>query len=368
MFLRFGGGNGHGGGMKNTLVATHYPNLYQSRESGIFYARIDVRRRTVRKSLKTRTLTEALARLSAFLEDQGREELPVEAVSWFLAVDMYVQRQEMRPNLKPAALESVRFFAGRARRLIEHDMKADSITEQACRAWWKKEALSVAARTANGTLNVVKNVFDMLVEAGSVKSNPAARLERMKVRRGKLHVPGKEDLRRILEEVKRGPVLGKWQKKGVYPEAADMIAFLAYSGLRIEEARRLVWGDIGRESISVPDIKHATSRRTLYINAALGEVIERIRRLREGVNPDAPVFSIKSPRRALNNACARLGLGHVRVHDLRHFFATSCIEAGIDIPTVARWLGHRDGGALAMRVYGHLRDEHSREAARRLVF
>ena len=40
-------------------------------------------------------------------------------------------------------------------------------------------------------------------------------------------------------------------------------------------------------------------------------------------------------------------------HDLRHFFATTCIESGVDIPTVSRWLGHKDGGALAMRLYGH---------------
>ncbi|MHB8523566.1 MAG: hypothetical protein ACYDH9_22810 [Limisphaerales bacterium] len=43
----------------------------------------------------------------------------------------------------------------------------------------------------------------------------------------------------------------------------------------------------------------------------------------------------------------------------RHFFATTCIESGVDIPTISRWLGHSDGGALAMRVYGHLRQEHS---------
>jgi hypothetical protein len=29
-------------------------------------------------------------------------------------------------------------------------------------------------------------------------------------------------------------------------------------------------------------------------------------------------------------------------------FATRCIESGVDIPTVSRWLGHKDGGALAM--------------------
>lgn len=355
-------------GMKNTLVATDYPNLYKSKESEIFYARIDRGRKTVKKSLKTRVLTEALSRLAGFLAEQGRDELPVESVSWYLAVDMYVQRQEMRPNLKPAAVESIKFFAGRAKKLVVRDMAAEAITEQICRVWWKKDALSVSARTANGTLAIVKNVFSMLQDAGCLKNNPAAKLERMTLRSGKLHVPGKEDFRRIIEEVKKAPILRKWQKKGLYSEAADMISFLAYSGLRIEEARRLVWGDIGKESISVPDIKHATSRRTLYINASLAEVIESLRRERRGNSPDDSVFAIENPRKALTNACIRLGLPHVRIHDLRHFFATSCIEAGIDIPTVAKWLGHRDGGALAMKVYGHLRDEHSKEAAKKLVF
>jgi hypothetical protein len=40
----------------------------------------------------------------------------------------------------------------------------------------------------------------------------------------------------------------------------------------------------------------------------------------------------------------------------------------VDIPTVSRWLGHRDGGALAMRVYGHLRDQHSSEMAQKVTF
>jgi integrase len=55
-------------------------------------------------------------------------------------------------------------------------------------------------------------------------------------------------------------------------------------------------------------------------------------------------------------------------HDLRHLFATRCIESGVDVPTVSRWLGHKDGGALAMRVYGHLRDAHSNEMAKLVSF
>jgi len=55
-------------------------------------------------------------------------------------------------------------------------------------------------------------------------------------------------------------------------------------------------------------------------------------------------------------------------HDLRHLFATRCIESGVDIRTVSRWLGHQDGGALCMRTYGHLRDEHSQVQALKVAF
>ena len=63
-----------------------------------------------------------------------------------------------------------------------------------------------------------------------------------------------------------------------------------------------------------------------------------------------------------------LGIARFTHHDLRHLFATTCIEAGVDIPTVSRWLGHKDGGALAMKVYGHLRDQHSANMAQRVSF
>ncbi|MFA5263189.1 MAG: tyrosine-type recombinase/integrase, partial [Opitutaceae bacterium] len=70
----------------------------------------------------------------------------------------------------------------------------------------------------------------------------------------------------------------------------------------------------------------------------------------------------------ITTACRRLSYPRFSHHDFRHFFATTCIESGVDIPTVSRWLGHKDGGALAMRVYGHLRQEHSFAAIRKVIF
>jgi len=72
--------------------------------------------------------------------------------------------------------------------------------------------------------------------------------------------------------------------------------------------------------------------------------------------------------KALESACKKVGAKRLTHHDLRHLFATRCIEAGVDIPTVSRWLGHKDGGALAMKTYGHLRDEHSQAIAAKVTF
>jgi integrase len=67
--------------------------------------------------------------------------------------------------------------------------------------------------------------------------------------------------------------------------------------------------------------------------------------------------------REQDGALKILGTKRITHHDLRRLFATRCIESGMDIPNVSRWLGHKDGGALATKTYGHLRNEHSQQVA-----
>lgn len=84
--------------------------------------------------------------------------------------------------------------------------------------------------------------------------------------------------------------------------------------------------------------------------------------------PEYPVLRVRASQKAMDAAAAKSRITRITHHDLRHLFATACIEAGVDIPTVSRWLGHRDGGALAMRTGGHLRDEHSTAQAQKVSF
>ncbi len=80
--------------------------------------------------------------------------------------------------------------------------------------------------------------------------------------------------------------------------------------------------------------------------------------------PPLPLFRLRRNRGIAMNDLI-FAFARIVHHDLRHLFATTCIEAGVDIPTVSRRLGHKDGGALTMKTYGHLRDEHSTAAAKK---
>jgi hypothetical protein len=51
------------------------------------------------------------------------------------------------------------------------------------------------------------------------------------------------------------------------------------------------------------------------------------------------VLAVTECQKAIDAACAKLGIKRAVHHDLRHLFATACFESGIDIPTVAKWLG-----------------------------
>ena len=79
-------------------------------------------------------------------------------------------------------------------------------------------------------------------------------------------------------------------------------------------------------------------------------------------------MKVRECQKAMDRAAKVVGMPRITHHDLRHLFATRCIESGVDIPTVSRWLGHKDGGALAMKVYGHLRDQHSTAMAQKVTF
>ena len=76
----------------------------------------------------------------------------------------------------------------------------------------------------------------------------------------------------------------------------------------------------------------------------------------------------KSFRETLKLARAETRTLKFGFHDCRHFFISMSVMSGIDFMTIAKWVGHQDGGILIGKVYGHLSNEHAQRQAQRLNF
>jgi len=154
-------------------------------------------------------------------------------------------------------------------------------------------------------------------------------------------------------------------------ESGDFAEFMAYSGARVEEAASWVWEDERDNSVFIQGTKTESSKnREVPKIPAMVALLKRMkeRRLAEGRKVTGRAFTVTQCTEALTTACKLAGVQRWTHHTLRHLFATRCIESGVDVPTVSRWLGHSDGGALAMLTYGHLRKEHSEAQAAKVSF
>src|SRR5689334_1898498 len=144
-------------------------------------------------------------------------------------------------------------------------------------------------------------------------------------------------------------------------DCADLVRFLAYSGMRKTEAANVLWSDcdLDKGQIRVRITKNGEPR-TIPVIAEMKALLLRLRSECPELKPEDPVMLVNECEESMTRAARKVpGMARITHHDLRHLFATRCVESGVDIPTVSRWLGRKDGGTLAMRVYGQLRDEHS---------
>ena len=59
-------------------------------------------------------------------------------------------------------------------------------------------------------------------------------------------------------------------------------------------------------------------------------------------------------------------LPEVAYHHMRDLFISKCVMAGVNYMTIASWVGHKDGGVLIGKVYGHLSQDHKADTAKNL--
>lgn len=391
--------------------ANDVSGLVRNRESGRYYSRFQLNGKRTMKALKTDVFSVAkLKHLDILKEAEQRRQTGYKAEAGVATVGDLLKLAEEAHGANTELTEKTKQnFKIDLARLKRHwiecfgsdisAMKPEKVTGELVetfanylhtRAQWRRHNSRGVRRgyravAVNKTIEALHRVFRFAKTRGFIfavpfelESDLAEGGIRKRESKKKIAFPTREKIRAVFAAMRtiRDDLPENHADLRPYlvrraQESGDLAEFMAYSGARLREATSWVWEDERENVLVLRGTKTEKSRnREVPKIAAMRDLLTRMkaRRLAEGRPMTGRAFSIEQCREALATACKRVGVDRWTHHTLRHLFATSCIEAGVDIPTVSRWLGHADGGTLAMQTYGHLRQEHSLAQAAKVRF
>jgi integrase len=236
---------------------------------------------------------------------------------------------------------------------------------------------------ANRAVSLVSAIWNWAARRDEVlfAENPARGLERNR-ERGKERFLTAEEMRRLGDALRTAETEGlPWnvdetkpkskhaakpcnRRTLVDPFAAAAIRLLVFTGARLREILHAEWSqvDFERGLIHLSDSK--AGRRPVYLSAAALSILSSLPRLSDnsyvipGRRSGAHRADLKGPWAAVSRTA---GLQDVRLHDLRHSFASIGAGASLGLPIIGRLLGHSQPTTTAR--YAHLDVDPMRRAA-----
>ena len=224
---------------------------------------------------------------------------------------------------------------------------------------WFDEYSCTAPGGANEALGLLCRILNHAIVCGHLRTNPARGIKRNP--RPKLtRFLSRGEIRRLHRELDR--------YAGARPSRArqaDIIRLLLLTGCRKSEIRTLRWRDVDGDTLNLADAK--TGPRRVFLNAPARAIVERQPRSGSAlvfpspINPGRPLCSDLPLWYSVRREA---GVEDVRIHDLRHTFASHAVLQGVPLPVVSRMLGHKHP-SMTLR-YAHVGDRETEAAAERI--
>jgi integrase len=343
------------------------PYLYRT-EAGMYYGKIKREGKIHKQSLKTEDLQTAKRKLKDFIGEIESKTVESPDITFDEAIKLWLESlYDLKPNSKARRVTSLNAitpaFKGR---------KLRTITKQELVEWAAGRAKEVTARTFNIDRETLRLLFRYAKDTLHVVSdNHAQGLAKRKSKKTHVVPPTKEQFAALVAYI---DVSKRKHKDDLSRNAAMFVRFLAYTGMRLEEARCVRWKhvDFKKGTLLVTGGEGGTknhSERTIPLFPPVRDLFAKFPE--DQRKASELVFNLTTAREVLISASEAIGLKegeHFTHHSMRHFFCSNAIEEGIDFARIAEWLGHSDGGKLAAGTYGHLRKSHGDEQAKKMTF
>jgi len=211
--------------------------------------------------------------------------------------------------------------------------------------------LRITPYQANRVLAVMSKMFKLAELWGyrPQASNPCFYIQRYKEKSRERYLTGPE-LRRLAEVLDRMDVT---REQSIFAVAA--IRLLMFTGARLNEILCLRWEevDLGNGLLRLEDSK--TGAKAIFLNKPAVDVLQSLPTMLDnpyviaGDRDGSHLVNLEKPWEAVR---AQAGLEGVRVHDLRHTFASYAIQGGMSLEMIGALLGHSQ--ASTTKRYAHL--------------
>ena len=267
-----------------------------------------------------------------------------------------VWREHWSTRCKPTTVRARDHVLTRQLLPVFGALRLDRITRKTIEDWFAAYSAS-APGGANHALQLLRQSLNFAVERGFIPTNPARSV-----------LPNRRPrLTRFLsrDEIARLNAALDQHADGRGSVQADIIRLLLLTGCRKSEIVRLKRREVDGSRLRLEDSK--TGPRIVYLSPEAREIIER-----RMATPGEFLFpSPQSPERPVSGSLdlwyrirRDIGIEDVRLHDLRHSYASQCVIAGVPLPVVSKLLGHSQC-AMTLR-YAHAADRDIEAAAERI--
>lgn len=217
-------------------------------------------------------------------------------------------------------------------------------------------SLRDAPYQANRVLAVMSKMFNLAERWGLRPdgSNPCRHVEKFGERK-------RERMLSSAELARLGDALASYDGS---PYTVAAVKLLVFTGARLGEVLGLRWDwiDFDRGEARLPDSK--SGAKTLHLPPPALAVLAELPRPDDnphvvvGQKTGAAMVNLEKPWRAIRGAA---GLDDVRLHDLRHAFASVAASSGMGLPIIGKMLGHTQAATTAR--YAHLASDPVKAAA-----
>ncbi len=319
----------------------------------MFFARVRFGGKLYRRKLETGDLALAKRKLRAFKDDLERTDASKGNASFANVLSDYTATLTGADSTKAdklAILEKLRATWFGIDTLPLRTVKSSQVT-----AWLSKHYGEKSPSYYNSALTVIRSALGMAVKDKIVAENPASGLTYRRRNKPIRLTPTFQQFKQIVAEIRAQRFNADAEQSG------DFIEFMGLCGLGQAEVAAITRAHVDLDAGRIIVYRHKTDFGfVIPIYPQLRPLVEK---LCKGKNHNEHLFSINEARKALGNACKRLGFPQFTHRSLRRMFITRAIEKGVDVKVIAEWQGHRDGGKLILQTYSHVNPVHSNRMA-----